>query len=330
MTTLNDKDIRPTNLIKKYHRLIQNDLRELKKEKLILVNCPACNSKRFEHKYQKMEFKFVSCKKCNTIFINPRPTESSLEKFYTKTKSSEFWNKIFEKTKETRKEKIFKPRIKLVFDILKKYDVIKCKKMVEVGAGYGWFCELAKEKKLAKKIIAIEPSPEAAKICRKIEGIEVIESTIEKNLKKLQSDFIVSFESVNLLFNPRFFLQSCYNGLKKNGVLIFSLTNYLGFDIQILQEKSNYIIPNILNLFNPNSIRFLLKSIGFRNVKVITPGLMDVQIILNKIKNKEIDPKKYPFFQFLLNCKSEQFIDDLQGILQKNNLSSHMVVSAQK
>lgn len=330
MATLNDKEIRPRNLLKKYNYLYQNDLPVLKKHKLVKVKCPACNSTTSNIRYKKMGFTFVSCKKCKTLYVNPRPTEEALEEFYTKTKSSEFWNKIFDKTKITRKQKIFKPRIKMVFEILKKYNISKCEKMVEVGAGYGWFCEFAKEKQLAKKIIAIEPSPKSAEMCRKIKGVEVIESTIEKSMEKLNSDLIVTFESVHLLFNPKFFLESCYESLKKNGVIIFSLTNYYGFDIQILHEKSNYIIPTFLNLFNPNSVQILLKSIGFKKIQVFTPGLMDIKIVLNKIIDGEIKPEKYPFFQYLLNSKSDQFVNDLQTIIQKNKISSHMVVSAQK
>jgi len=112
MVTLNDNDIRPKNLLKKYTLLYQNDLKILKSSSLVSVNCPACNSKRFQPKYKKMGFSFVVCTKCTTLYITPRPSESSLEKFYSKTKSSECWNNIFEKTKKIRKEKIFKPRIK--------------------------------------------------------------------------------------------------------------------------------------------------------------------------------------------------------------------------
>lgn len=327
MKTLNDKNIRPRNLLKNYNLLYQNDLQILKKNQLVSVNCPACDSKRNRIKYKKMGFNFVICKKCITLYVTPRPTESSLEEFYSKTKSSEYWNKIFKKTKKIRKEKIFKPRIKMVFDILNNYNIKKCKNLVEVGAGYGWFCELAKKEKLAQRIIAIEPSHHSAEVCRKIKGIHVIESTIEKNIDSLHSDLIVSFESIHLLFNPRFFLKSCYNALNKKGIIIFSLTNYMGFDIQILQEKSNYIIPTFLNMFNPNSIKILLESVGFRKVKVMTPGMMDVNIVLNYMKEEKLDNTFLPFLNLL---QSEKMIDDLQFFLQKNHLSSHMVVSAQK
>jgi len=327
--SLDDREIRPPLLIEQYEKLYQTDL-TLLLDKLVEVNCPACNRNDYQLKYKKMSFTFVQCNECKTVYVNPRPVEKNLEKFYTTTNSSKFWDKIFSETKEIRIEKIFRPRIKLVTDILKQYDLNHCETMIEVGAGYGWFCELAKEQKLARKIIAVEPSPICAQICKKINGIQVIKSTIEKNFDKLNSDLIVTFETIHLLFNPAVFLKECYTSLKKNGVLIFTITNYFGLDIQILQEKSNYIIPTFLNLFNPNSIELLLKTIGFRNVVVLTPGLMDVKIILNYIKEGKVNATDYPFFKFLMETNNDDFITDLQHLLQKHKMSSHMLVAAQK
>lgn len=325
---LNNNDIRPTSLMKTYSKFYSEDIRILKKSKLVQKHCPACDSKDYTLLFKKMKFNFVACKKCDTVFVNPSPTPDALEFFYTSSKSIHFWDKIFKQTASIRKKNIFQPRIKLVSEIIKQYNIDTCKTMIEVGAGYGWFCELAKKKKLAQKIIAIEPSPTSAKSCRKIKGIQVIESTIEKINEPLYADLIVTFELVHLLFNPRSFLVSCYDTLKKNGVLIFSLTNYYGFDIQILKDKSEYVTPTFISLFNPFSIEFLLKSIGFRNVKVITPGLMDVQLIINKIKSHDI--KMNSFLNFLLQKENNLFINDLQILLQKHKLSSHMLVSAQK
>ena len=74
----------------------------------------------------------------------------------------------------------------------------------------------------------------------------------------------------------------------------------------------------------------MLKSIGFKNIQVSTPGLMDINIIINKIKLGELEKKDYPFFGMLLDLNNEELTNDLQFLLQKYNLSSHMVVSAQK
>ena len=327
--SLNDREIRPKSLLEKYEKLYEKDVNLLKKN-TVYINCPACNSNNFKLKYHKLGFNFVLCKKCKTLYVNPRPNEISLERFYTNTESAKCWDKIFSKTKKNRIEKIFKPRMKIIKKLMIDYGLNNSKTMTEVGAGYGWFCELAKKQKLSKEIIAIEPSPLYAKHCKKIKGIKVIQSTIEKNLENLNSELIVTFETVHLLFDPKLFLQSCYTGMKKNGLLFITLTNYLGFDIQILQEKSNYIRPTFLNLFNPNSMELLLKSIGFRNIKILTPGLMDVKIVLNYLKEGKINGKNYPFIQFLSDIKEEEFVNELQTLLKKYIKSSHMLVVAQK
>jgi len=330
MEKLQENEIRPIDLHSKSLELIEDDLGIFNTSEFVSVACPSCNSKNHQYSFTKKIFKFETCNDCFTVFINPRPTPKSLELYYKSSKSMAFWDDIYKKTAIVRKEKIFKPRIELVKQILQQYNIKNCENLVEVGSGYGWFCELAQHEKLSKNIIAIEPSPYFAKVCRNIPNINVLELTVEDVSDKLTADVIVNFELVEHLFNPRSFFESCYKGLKKEGLLIFSTPNFLGFDMNILKEKSDNVLgPNHLNYFNPKSISILLKSIGFNKVEVKTPGLLDVDIILNKIKSGEISIENYPFFGFLLKS-DPAFSDDLQHLLQKYNLSSNMLVTAQK
>ena len=332
--SLSDHEIRPDDLRDIELKLLKEDLSVLRKNILVEINCPACSRRKFSLMFTKYGFNFVVCEMCGTVFINPRPSSDSLEVFYTNSKYIEFWNKIFRDTEKIRKEKIFKPRIELVKKIFKKNKIQNCNKLIEVGSGHGWFCELAKKQQLAQEIVAIEPSPLFANVCRKIKGIQVIQSTIEKYVQRshheLNVDVIVNFELIAHLFNPKSFIKSCYEILQKNGLLILSTPNFYGFDIQILKEKSDYISPNFLNYFNPNSITILLNSIGFRNIEVITPGLMDIHIILNKIKSRELKVDNYPFLNLVMKQNKKEFLDDFQELLQKHKMSSHMVVSAIK
>ena len=57
---------------------------------------------------------------------------------------------------------------------------------------------------------------------------------------------------------------------------------------------------------------------------------MDVKIVLNKLKSDEIKKENYPFFNMLLEQNNERLIDDFQELLQKYNMSSHMLIIAQK
>jgi len=326
-----EREIRPTKLMKKANLLRSQDMKILDFKKFVSINCPACKSDKFESIFLKNKFKFVKCLKCSTVFINPRPSQNILELYYTKSKSIDFWGNIYKKTQKIRKKKIFKPRVFMIKNILKSYGKMKIDTLMEIGAGYGWFCELARKEKLAKDIFAIEPNPILAQACRKIKNITVIQSTIENYETSKKMDVIVNFEVIEHLFDPRSFLKSCYSLLKKKGIFICSTPNFNGLDIQILGKDSDNVIgPNHINYFNPQSIIRLLKSIGFRNINVETPGMLDTNIIINKMKENKIKNDKFKFFEILSNLNNECLINDFQELLQKYKLSSNMVASSQK
>lgn len=328
--SLNNSQIRPKKILNRIFTEYKNDIKILKSQKLVHVKCAACGFNKNHLFLSKMKFNFVSCDRCNTIFLNPRPTEKSLELFYTHSKFMKIWSDIFKKSEKIRKEKIFKPRIKKIKKILQSYKIQNCNTLLEVGAGYGWFCQMAEQNHLAKKIIAVEPSPIFSNKCRTIKNIEVIESTIEKIDSKIQADVIVSFEVVSHIFDPKFFLKSSYSRLRPGGLLIFTTPNGEGIDLQILKENEDHFLPHIMTLFNPKSISHLLKKLHFRKIEISTPGLMDIHVIMNKLKDENLNTDNYPFFKFLLNHQNDEFIDELQLLIQKHKLSSHMFVVAQK
>ena len=49
--------------------------------------CPACFSKRQKFYLNKLNFKLEECLDCGLIFTNPRPLESSIVDFFSKSKS---------------------------------------------------------------------------------------------------------------------------------------------------------------------------------------------------------------------------------------------------
>tara|TARA_B110000014_G_C19966031_1_gene500005 strand:- start:164 stop:895 length:732 start_codon:yes stop_codon:yes gene_type:complete len=241
-----------------------------------------------------------------------------------------YWAQIYQKTEKSRIKNIFEPRLQLVQKVLDENNFKKINHLVEVGAGYGWFCRLAQKKKLANSITAIEPSEITSKICKKIPNINVVESTIEK-IPELNADVIVNFELIEHLFDPKPFVKSCYDGLKSNGLLILTTPNFFGLDMQILKKQHDSIVaPNHLNFFNPNSISLLLKSAGFKKIKIITPGILDVEIIMNKLNTNIISENKFPFFSYLKKQNNPSLLEDIQKLIQKYNLSSSMLISAKK
>ncbi|MCK4650917.1 class I SAM-dependent methyltransferase [Candidatus Babeliales bacterium] len=325
-------DIRPDNLMKESKRLRLKDLEDLLKNesRFIKVPCPACQLNDYSFLFRKEGFNFVGCNKCETIFINPRPTFDMFINFYETGEYLKYWNEfIFPVSEEFRRRSIFIPRAKKVFELVVKH---KCKNriMLDVGAGFGTFCEEIEKLNLFDKVIAVEPSADLAKTCV-LKDLNVIQKPVEKVEMDDEVDVITNFELIEHLFSPKDFLFSCNKILKKDGLLILTTPNIKGFDMLVLGEKSDGIVaPVHINYFNIDSLSLLLKSCGFKVLEVLTPGKLDAKIVRDKIINKELDVDKNPFFMYLFLEKWDDLGNSFQKFLSDNLLSSHLWIVAKK
>jgi len=331
---MKEEDIRPTKYMSEGSKLLAQDIKRLmkNKNKFEKVPCPACNADNYENIFKKDGFSFVRCRDCQTLFINPRPTPAMLESYYATSKNLKYWNdKLFLASENSRREQIFVPRAKRVAQICKKYVNAK-KVLLDVGAGFGTFCEEIKKIPIFSDVIAVEPSTELSETCRR-KGIMVIAKPIERvNLGEIKNlNVITCFELIEHLYSPKDFLLSCNRILPKGGLLILTTPNIKGFDLLVLGKLSDNIGgPNHLNYFNQKSISKLFKDCGFKVVETKTPGKLDAEIVRKKIISGEFNAKSQPFLQDVLINQWEELGDTFQKFLAENNLSSHLWVVAQK
>ena len=67
--------------------------------------------------FDKNNFSYSECSNCDTLFVNPRPSAKSFNEYYTSAPSTKYWATTFyKKTAEARREKIWKPKAKMIFD----------------------------------------------------------------------------------------------------------------------------------------------------------------------------------------------------------------------
>lgn len=328
---MKEEDIRPADLMKEAARLMSGDSQEMLKFKaeFIEVPCPACEANEFCFEFEKGGYDFVRCKKCETLFVNPRPTAQLLNEYYKNSKGMKFWNeKIFPTSEDYRRKSIFIPRAEKVAELCRKYNV-KTKILMDVGAGFGTFCEEIKRKGIFERVIAVEPSASLAETCRS-KGLEVIESPIEE-VTVGGIDVITNFELMEHLFSPKDFLIACRNVLPIGGMLMLTTPNIKGFDLLVGGRGANNINgPNHINYFNIDSIRLLLDSAGFETIEVLTPGKLDAELVRNQIVNGRMDVSNNPFLKQILVDKWDEVGDAFQKFLADNKLSSHMWVVARK
>jgi SAM-dependent methyltransferase len=250
--------------------------------------------------------------------VSPRPAPELLDEYYRSSSNYEYWNTVVFPASETaRRERIFRPRAERVLSYA------RTGTLVDVGAGYGTFCEEVARLGAFERVIALEPEPHLAQTCRS-KGLEVIESPVEQ--AEFSADVITSFEVIEHLFSPRAFVERCAEILRPGGLLLLTCPNVRGFDVEMLGELSATVDAEHLNYFHPSSLGALLERCGFDVVEAVTPGRLDAELVRKRADELTLDP----FLQRVLIDEWDRLGEPFQDFLAAHGLSSNMWLVASR
>lgn len=323
--SLSENEIRPKDLMAGLYEEIEADRKWLveRKDAFVEVSCPGCGGTG-EKELEKKELEYLRCGKCRTMYMSPRPSEALLHEFYEQSRTYAYWNEhIFPASEDVRRAKIFVPRAERILEFCDRYDTKKGT-LLEIGAGFGTFCEEIQSRDAFERVIALEMTPDLAESCRG-RGLEVIEEPVETvTLPDASIDVITSFETLEHLFSPKDFLTTVYRLLRKNGLLVVTCPSVDGFDVMMLREHSDTVDHEHVNYLNPESIRLLAEDCGFKVLEVLTPGELDADIVRNKVLDGKYSLEGQPWMQHVLIDRWDEFGGKLQEFLKDNRLSTHM------
>ncbi len=326
------EDISPQALLAGQIAAMNEDIAFLaaRRAEFVDVPCPACGAREHTPLYEKNAVPHVRCTACPTQYASPRPPPPVLRDFYRGSKNYAYWAKhIFPATAASRKERIFRRRAELVAAIAKEQGIAGGT-VLEVGAGYGFFCECMQDLRVFDRVLAVEPTPDLAGVCR-TKGLEVLEKFVEDIALPQPVDVIVSFEVIEHLFEPSTFLRSCAALLKPGGHLLLTCPNIEGFETRMLGRHSDTIDHEHLNLFSPASLGGLVRRVGLEPVETRTPGVLDVDIVRQRVEDAALPPVELdPFLRDLVCAPDVAVRDAFQDFLTKNRLSSNMLLLARK
>ena len=296
----------------------------------VIVPCPACGSQTESEAFRKSGLSYKVCLCCGTMYINPRPGPELLEEYYARSEGYRYWNDyIFPASEGARRDKIFRPRARRIADICHRNNIDNGV-LLEVGAGFGTFCEEVLRLGTFRRVIAVEPVPDLAETCRR-KGLEVIEEPIEQvRLGQGTVDVIASFEVIEHLFSPRDFFRKCADILLPGGLLVVTCPSARGFDVVVLQGLTSTVGAEHLNYFHPASLSHLVGECGFETLEAITPGKLDAELVRKAILLGDLDVSSQPFLEQILVGEWERVGGSFQRFLSDNLLSSHMWLVARK
>ncbi len=323
---LREAEIRPDHLMKGQAERFAADINRLleRRADFVAVPCPGCGVHESRSSFNKYELDYRLCARCGTLFVSPRPTPAILEAYYRNSENYAYWNRyIFPASEDARREKIFRPRVHRTLEFCDRYRVRRGT-LLEIGAGFGTFCQEISLTSAFDRVIAVEPTPDLAQTCR-ARNIEVIEKPIERiSSDECAADVIASFEVIEHLFSPQEFVRQCRTVLNPGGLLILTCPNFRGFDIQVLRAESDAVDVEHLNYFHPDSIRLLLEGCKFEVLEISTPGQLDAEIVRKKVIEGKASLAGQPFLEEILMRRWDELGGPFQRFLAEHRLSSHM------
>jgi SAM-dependent methyltransferase len=327
---MKENDIRPEHLFDRYLELSASDAeRCFSNGDRVDTACVACGENHAAAAFDKNGFGYASCSACGTLYQTPRPSLEAFESFYMDSASSRYWAEVFfPAVAEARREKIFRARVKRLSTLCSERG-IDPKTIVDVGAGYGIFLDEWRLIHPASHCIAIEPSVELAAECRR-KGLEVVESIVERatSLHEI-GDAVVCFEVFEHVHDPLAFLHVLRSKVKPGGYLFVTTLGIDGFDIQVLWERSKSIFPpHHINFLSLKGFEVLFARAGFEGIEVMTPGVLDVDIVRNVFGR---DPKLLEGQRFLKQLMEDEALGQaFQEFLIQHRLSSHTWIIARR
>lgn len=306
---------------------IKNYIDPYRKE-FIYINCPNCNGGKSQRSFEKGRFSYFQCQECGTLFVNPRPPKNILDLFYVSSKAVKASVKSLVDMENGRMKYIVQPRSKLILDFLREIGKKKGD-LLEVGCSVGTMLKIIKEKSKFN-VYGVDPSLWAFEKSRE-KGLKVYQKTLEEyEPGKKKFDVVLNFETVEHIFSPIEFLNKINQITKKGGYIIFTTPNYHGFDMLTLgRYYKNIHAPCHLNYFNVDSIDMILNRAGFKVVKKMTPGILDLTIVRKQIE-ENVAPEIPDVIKHLVFQTSKKTQNNFQRYLKNNLLSGNMLIFAKK
>lgn len=197
-----------------------------------------------------------SCSSCQTVYLDPYPTEEQLNKAY----ASEYYGE--------GKKKFIGP-IDSVLQFFREARARRVSKLIapgsktlDIGCGHGQFAESMARRGFEAH--GSERSEDSAKPAQAIDGVTVHVGALEADSLGLQSfELVTLFHVFEHLDNPREILKLSHDILKPGGYLVLSLPNIASWQARLFKGQWLHLDPpRHLFLIPPKALIHEAKQFG--------------------------------------------------------------------
>jgi len=237
-------------------------------ERVSMYPCLACSAKMILRFGEKVPNHW-RCPKCGLESIFPQPDDETLGQIYNSSYFVHYQSElnpqiVREMKRATYANQLRHPRLGT--------SAAGQQRLLDCGAATGYLAELAKE--MGWDAFAVEYSEFGANACEKLLGPgrvyrgQVQEATFAANPEG-QFSAITMFDFIEHVREPRAVLQWAKQRLGSEGVLLLTTPRAGSLSWRLMgRQWFHYTSREHLWFFSPESLRILLKEIGFRSVEI--------------------------------------------------------------
>ncbi len=250
------------------------------KETMESVPCNLCGS--WDHKllYQTKDFMMrgkelfnvVKCRRCDLVFINPRPTQQIIGRYYPQDM---YWLGETERVddrngcdllEDPKIGKVIKKNYGPMYKIIKRL-MPRPGRMLDVGCGIGWFVSYLKQ--IGWDVYGVDISDEALEYSKRVFGIKTkLGDIVNVEYPEKHFDLITMIGVLEHLPDPKAALRNIHKYLKDDGRLIIVTQNIEGLGAKIFGKYWNGIdAPRHLYDFSPRTLEAMLQATGFASTR---------------------------------------------------------------
>jgi 2-polyprenyl-3-methyl-5-hydroxy-6-metoxy-1,4-benzoquinol methylase len=208
-------------------------------------------------------FNVVRCKNCGLVYVNPRPTQKEIGRYYSPYDLHEFTQASKRKSIIARVRDFY---VQFFGSDSWSFKMFKKGRVLDIGCGSGYFDFYLIDKGF--DVYGIETNKKIADIARK-RGVKVIVGNIDKlkslTFKKEFFDIIIMRHTIEHFHNPAQAIKLAKTWLKKDGALFIGTTTFDCLERKLIgtQKWLAFQIPIHLYLFSVASLKQLLERENF-------------------------------------------------------------------
>lgn len=248
-------------LLKEHRALFDYEKKAIKDEFASHVSCPVCDANDSRLFCEKDWFRYVECRDCGMVYLNPRLNDAATHQFYNSEANAIYNESKFEVGPEARVADDRANTENLA--ALHRFRGGRTGKLLEIGCADGFF--LAKARAQGYEVHGLELNEPNWRASRDMLGpgilnVDLLEARYPADL----FDVIYMRDLIQHIPDPKSFLRECFRTAKPGATLFIGTHNIDGLIERIVRGRYTPLFGFMEpNHFSARTLRRLLKDVGF-------------------------------------------------------------------